>query len=90
MPVPPDLERRLRDCRDRGEQIEKDRWQHAQEREHLVIEAWKAGGGIREIGELVGMSHVGVSKLLQRTGTREPWGPDTTPEDINRELDGER
>ena len=89
MPVPPDLERRLRDVRERGEQIEADRWAHAQEREAIVIEAWKAGGGIREIGELVGMSHVGVSKLLERTGTRAKLTLDDD-ERAARELDGER
>jgi IS30 family transposase len=84
MPIPPALLREMNDCRDRWHQADADR-------ERLVVAAWKAGGGIREIAVEVGMSHVGVSKMLQRLGVREPLtlsGEDA--ERAAREARGER
>lgn len=57
--------------------------------EDTVIEAWKAGGGIREIAEHVGMSHPGVSGLLQRRGVRDRLRYDEDDRAM-RELRGER
>jgi hypothetical protein len=57
--------------------------------EDTVIEAWKAGGGIREIGDAVGMTHTGVSKLLERRGVREKLRYEDTDR-ARRELRGER
>jgi transposase-like protein len=58
-----------------------------QAREDAIVEAYRKGGGMREIAEAVGMSHVGVSKMLHRLGEREPW---LTMEDANRELERRR
>lgn len=60
------MERRLREAQ---EQLEEAR----DERDATIEEAWRKGGGMREIAEVVGMSHVGVSKLLERRGVRKPW-----------------
>jgi hypothetical protein len=65
MAIPPALLREMNDCRDRWRQADADR-------ERLVVAGWKAGGGIREIAVEVGMSHVGVSRMLNRLGVRKP------------------
>lgn len=83
MAISPSLRARMRDVADRIDEA-------TAERQDLVVEAWKAGGGIREIGEAIGMSHVGVSKMLERLGERDRWTLDTPDEDVRRELDGER
>lgn len=60
-------------------------------REELVVKAWKRGGGIREIADLAGLSHPGVSKMLDRLGVRRPLTQ--SPEDMaryERERRGER
>lgn len=36
------------------------------ERDALIVEARKEGATLREIGLLIGMTHVGVKKLLER------------------------
>jgi hypothetical protein len=57
--------------------------------EDAVIAAWKAGGGIREIAEAAGMSHPGVSKLLERRGVRNRLSY-ADMDRARRELRGER
>lgn len=54
-----------------------------QAREDAIVEAFKLGGGMREIADEVGMSHRGVAKLLERLGLRRPW---TVLKDIEDEL----
>lgn len=39
-----------------------------------IVAAYKAGGGMREIGDAVGMSYTGVAKLLERLEVRERDG----------------
>ena len=36
------------------------------ERDRLIVKARDAGGSLREIAELVGLSHPGVAKVLKR------------------------
>lgn len=55
-----------------------------QVRDDAIVAAYRKGGGMREIAEAVGMSHVGVAKLLKRLGEREPW---TTDEQMLAELE---
>lgn len=57
--------------------------------EDTVIEAWKAGGGIREIADPVGMTHTGVAKLLERRGIRDRLRYEEADR-ARRELRGER
>lgn len=45
-----------------------------QVREDAIVAAYRAGGGMNEIAEQVGMSHTGVGKLLERLGVRERDG----------------
>jgi hypothetical protein len=63
--------------------------QQIEAHEALIGEAWKAGGGIREVAEHVGMTHTGVSKLLERRGIRERLKYEDD-ERARRELRGER
>ena len=59
----PYMRRRLNDARDQHEEA-------VQAREDAIVAAYRAGGGMNEIGKEVGFSHVGVSKLLARLGVR--------------------
>jgi DNA-binding phage protein len=52
-------------------------------RDDAIIEAFRKGGGMREIADEVGMSYRGVAKLLERAGVRKPW---TVLKDIEDEL----
>jgi IS30 family transposase len=54
-----------------------------QAREDACAEAFRKGASLREIAETVGMSHQGVSKMLERMGVRQRW---LSVEDANREL----
>lgn len=56
----PDLAKRLRRA---GERVDAD----LVERDKLIARAYFAGASLREIGEAVGISHVGVKKILDRT-----------------------
>jgi DNA-binding NarL/FixJ family response regulator len=49
-------------------------------RNQLIAEAWQQGGSLREIGEEVGLTHTGISKLLERMGVRRR----ISPEEANR------
>jgi transposase-like protein len=64
--VTPSMARRLREA---ARALEESR----QVRDDAIIAAYRKGGGMREIGEAVGMSHVAVANLLKRYGVREPW-----------------
>lgn len=57
-----------------------------QVREDVVVEAWKKGGSLREIAEASGMTHQGVSKMLERLGIRDrlPSGRPPTEEEKRR------
>lgn len=47
-----------------------------QERDRLIKDAYEAGGGVREIARLVGMSHPGVKRILHQLFTPpEDAGP---------------
>lgn len=62
------------------------------ELEAAVVAAWRAGGGIREISEATGpggLSHTGVSKMLNRLGERRVLSVDEMDR-ARRERDGER
>jgi predicted transcriptional regulator len=63
VPVAPDLARRLKATSKRATEA-------TVERDRLIVEAHRAGGGVREIARLVGMTHPGVLRILKRdTGT---------------------
>lgn len=59
MPIDPALAKRVRAV---AQAAEKKR----QERDELILEAHGAGASLREIGDLVGLSHVGVMKIVKR------------------------
>lgn len=37
-----------------------------QERDRLIVEAVKSGKSLREVAEYVGMSHMGVARIVKR------------------------
>lgn len=59
MPIDPVLAKRVRSV---AAAFEKKR----QERDELILAAHAAGASLREIGEMVGLSHVGVMKIIAR------------------------
>lgn len=59
MPIDPALAKRVRAV---AQAAEKKR----QERDELILAAHAAGASLREIGDLVGLSHVGVKKIIDR------------------------
>lgn len=75
--VKPSMARRLREAREALDDAR-------QARDDAIVAAYEAGGGMNEIGTEVGMSHVGVAKLLERLGIRKRW---MNVEDANRELE---
>lgn len=77
MPIDPALAKRVRAT---AQAAEKKR----QERDALITQAHLAGASLREIGELVGLSHVGVMKILNRGEQL----PEVTEGPVNR--DGKR
>lgn len=79
MAVPPELAKRLeRAAKNAG------KWKH--ERDQLIIDAYEAGGGVREIGRLVGLSHPGILRIIrqQEPGTqpRIPFRPPPKDSDV--------
>lgn len=66
MTIPDDLARRLRDARTELEQLDERRAELVTERDRLVLEAKASGGSLREIAELLGMSHMAVQHIVQR------------------------
>lgn len=58
-------------------------------RDGVVADAWYAGGGMREIAEVIGLTHSGVSKMLERAGHRKRLTY-LELERYRRELDGQR
>jgi hypothetical protein len=61
MPVDPSLARRLKATAKRATEA-------TVERDRLIVEAHRVGGGVREIARLVGMTHPGVLRILRRDG----------------------
>lgn len=59
MPIDPALAKRVRAV---AQAAEKKR----QERDELILAAHAAGASLREIGDLVGLSHVGVMKIVKK------------------------
>lgn len=59
VPIDPALAKRVRAV---AQAAEKKR----QERDELILAAHAAGASLREIGDLVGLSHVGVMKIVKR------------------------
>lgn len=59
VPVDPTLAEKLRRAAGKV-----DTW--LDERDRLIYEARKSGGSLREIAEMVGMSHPGVMKVVTR------------------------
>lgn len=61
VPVDPALAEKLRRAAGKA-----DKW--VAERDALILEARRAGGTAREIGEMVGMTHAGVLYIEKRLG----------------------
>lgn len=86
MALAPRHARALREARDALADAE-------QAREDAIVAAWRSGSGsLREIGYEVGLSHVGVSKLLERLGVRAraEAGTQAGVDQLLREERGER
>lgn len=65
VPIDPALAKRVRAVAQAAER-------KRQERDQLILEAHEAGASLREIGELVGLSHVGVMKIVNRGTSNVP------------------
>lgn len=65
MPIDPALAKRVRSV---AQAAEKKR----QERDQLILDAHEAGASLREIADLVGLSHVGVMKIVNRGTSNVP------------------
>lgn len=59
VPLPEELQKRLAAVGRAQRFIDKNR-------DALIVEAAEAGGSLREIAELVGLSHTGVRKIVNR------------------------
>ena len=57
--VPPETARRLKVTRERIAET-------LRERDELIAEAIAAGGTLREVGELAGLTHAGIRFVLER------------------------
>ena len=58
MPIDPELAKRLRTVR---KKIDKS----LEERDRLIAEAIGAGGSLREVGQLIGLSHTRVRQIAE-------------------------
>lgn len=61
MPVESDLARQLR-------RVARRITDATDERDRLIIAAVAAGGSLREVGALVGLTHAGVKDIIRRKG----------------------
>jgi hypothetical protein len=59
MPVQPDLARKLA-------AVAAAAVKSTAERDRLIVEAYQAGGSLREIARLAGLSHPGVLRIVRR------------------------
>lgn len=59
VPIPEELQKRLAAVGRAQRFIDKNR-------DALIVEAAEDGGSLREIAELVGLSHTGVRKIIER------------------------
>lgn len=59
VPVDPDLAKRLATAARKAEE-----WKV--ERDRLIVEAVAAGGGVREVARLVGLTHPSILKTVER------------------------
>ena len=59
MPVQPDLAKKLAAVAASASKA-------TVQRDRLIVEAYRAGGGLREIARLAGMSHPGVLRIIRR------------------------
>lgn len=59
VPVDPDLTRKLKTAASKERE-----WR--EQRDQLIYEAWNAGASLREIADLVRLSHVGVRKIVKK------------------------
>ncbi len=73
----PSMRRRLQEAREQRDDAQ-------QALEDAIVAAYEAGGGMREIADEVGMTHPGVSKLLERVGARRR---DMTAEELRADLE---
>lgn len=64
MPLSRQQKARLNEVRDQLEDAK-------QARDDAVVAAWRKGASLREVGQEVNLSVVGVSKLLERMGVRK-------------------
>lgn len=79
VPIDPALAKRVRAAAQAAER-------KRQERDELIAEAHRAGASLREIGALVGLSHVGVMKIVNKGEVpRKRTGP-TNKDGLRRPL----
>lgn len=67
MTVSEDLAVRLRGVRGRLDDLDAQRETVVEERDQLVVRARDEGGSLREIAELLGITHAAVRKIADRT-----------------------
>ncbi len=69
VPVPDELAARLRSIRERLDAVDAERDQLIDERDQLVVAARDQGGSLREIAELLGVTHPLVKHIEDKRRT---------------------
>ena len=69
MTVPEDLAARLADVRRRLDELDSERAALVQVRDETIVQARKAGASLREVAEVVGMSHMAIVHIEERDTT---------------------
>ena len=72
--VPDDIAKRIRSAAQRISR-------GTAERDQAIIDAAEAGGSLREIAALAGITHVGVMKIIRRRSVTESTDP--PPDDMS-------